>query len=439
MTTLTVQASELSVRSLFSPSSTLSESAMCMRQEVAELVPALRAQADEAERQRSLTADISKRLGAIGVFDLGTPMEHGGLAAGARDLVEVIREVGRGDGSAGWLAGTAANNHFLVLAYPEQAVRDVFSSGRSLNGPRLVAASIFARQVGTARKVEGGWMVHGRWGFASGCRSAEWAMVGANFEGSNGPARGLVLLPSDTYEILNDWNTAGMAGTASNTIVVDKEVFVPAHRMFDLAELPARMDALKDRYEGAAFAWRDQARIVVITLNLAAAAVGMAEGALECFLQQAPKRTPFNLPYPTIADCPGAQISAGRSQAAIDVARGTIERIADGIDRMSVEGLDLTQIEATRMHMELVFAIRLCSDAVEDLESALGSAAFALSNPVQRFHRDIRVLSSHGAIRFDPLAELSGRDALGRSEDKTFAGGLPDVNAQISNQTGKQK
>ncbi|MGU7773518.1 acyl-CoA dehydrogenase family protein [Burkholderia sp. MR1-5-21] len=427
-------------RSLFSPDSTLSESAALMRREVAELVPALRAQADEAERQRSLTMDISKRLGEIGVFDLGTPMEFGGLAAGARDIVEVLREVGRGDGSAGWLAGTAANNHLLVVAYPDEAVREVFSTGRSLNGPRLVAASIFARQVGTARRVDGGWMIRGRWGFASGCRTAEWAMVGADFDGENGPARGLALLPRETYEILNDWNTAGMAGTASNTIVIENEVFMPAHRMFDLAELPARMDALKDRYQGAAFSWRDQARIVVITLNLAAVALGMAEGALECFVQQAPKRTPFNLPfYPTIADCPGAQISAGRSQAGIDVARGTVERVADGIDRLSAARLDLTQIEATRMHMELVFAIRLCSDAIADLESALGSAAFALANPVQRFHRDIRVLCSHGAIRFDPLAELSGRDALGRSEDKTFAGGLPNVEAQIANQIGTQK
>lgn len=418
---------------VFSPNDTLSPNAMRMRREVAELVPALRKQADEAERQRSITTEISESLGQIGVFDLGTPVEFGGLAAGARDLVEILAEVGRGDGSAGWLTATAANNHLLAAAYPAEAVREIFNGEPSKQGPRLVGASIFARQVGSATPVEGGWLVRGRWGFASGCRTADWAMVGVDLDGSN--ARGLALLPREAYTILDDWNTSGMAATASNTIVTEQDVFVPSHRLFDLCELPVRMGALKDRYEGAAFAWRDQARIVVITMNLAAVALGMAEGALECFAEMSPKRTPFNLPYPTIADCPGAQISAGKSRAAIDVARATVERIADGIDRLSDAGQDLSPIEATRLHMDLVYAIHLCSEAIADLEAALGSSAFALNNPVQRFHRDIRVLSSHGAIRFDPLAELSGRDVLGRAAPSMFAGGLPDVGSP----TGKQK
>ncbi|WP_192938570.1 acyl-CoA dehydrogenase family protein [Pseudomonas putida] len=413
---------------LLSPHDTLSTTAKQMRMAVAELVPLLRKQADEAERQRFLTTDASQRLGEIGVFDLGTPLEFGGLAAGARDLVEVLREVGRGDGSAGWLTATAANNHLLVVAYPAEAVREVFDGSPSNCGPRLVGASIFARQVGSAKAVEGGWLVRGRWGFASGCRTAQWAMVGVDIEGST--ARGLALLPREAYTILDDWNTAGMAATASNTILTEHDVFVPAHRLFDLSELPQRMGTLKDRYQGAAFTWRDQARIVVITLNLAAVALGMAEGAMECFMDMAPKRTPFNLPYPTIADCPGAQISAGKGRAAIDVARASIEHAANGIDRLSEAGMDLSPPEATRLHMELVYAIQLCADAIAELEAALGSSAFALSNPVQRFHRDIRVLCSHGAIRFDPLAELSGRDVLGRTAPTMFAGGLPDVGNQ---------
>ncbi|MFD4509355.1 hypothetical protein [Streptomyces sp. NPDC058457] len=120
----------------------------------------------------------------------------------------------------------------------------------------------------------------------------------------------------------------------------------------------------------------------------------------------------------------------GGRQAAltrVDAARAVVERIADGIDRISAEGLDATPVEATRLHMDLVFSIRLSTEAIADAETALGSSAAVLSNPVQRYHRDVRVLASHGAIRFDPLAELTGRDALGRTVDPTFAGGLPSV------------
>jgi alkylation response protein AidB-like acyl-CoA dehydrogenase len=412
---------------LLSASTAVSARVQRMRAEVAALVPALRDQSEAAERQRYVTHDISQRLGEIGVFDLGTPQEYGGLAAGARELVEILREVGRGDGSAGWLATTAANNHLLMAAYPEQAVKDVFGSGVTARGPRLVGASFFARKVGSARRTQDGWMVRGRWGFASGCRTADWGIVGVDLEGEGVTGRGLALLPREHYEIVDDWHTAGMAATASNTIITKEEVFVPEHRLFNLAEMPSRMSALRDRYSGRAFSWQDQSRMVVLTMNLAAVALGIGEGALECFQDMAPKRTPFNLPYATIADCPASQMGVGRARAQLDMARVTVECVADGVDRASENGLDFTASEATRLHMTLVMCIRQCVQAVAELEEALGTSAFALNNPIQRYHRDIRTLASHGAIRFDPLSEISGRDALGLPPHPMFAGGLPDT------------
>lgn len=412
---------------VFVPTATLTDAARAMAAAVADFVPEMRAQAVAGEEQRALTENVSVTLAGLGVFDLGTPKELGGLAAGARDLLEVIREVGRGDGSAGWLAGTAANNHMLALIFPDEAIKEIFS-GPDPQGPRLVAASLFARQVGTARKVDGGWMVRGKWGFASGCRTATWAIVGADFVHEDGsPGRSLVLIPRSAYTIKDDWRVSGMAATSSNTIVAEEEAFVPATHFVDVREMPTRMNGLGERFTGTCFTWGEQARMVVITLNLAAVALGMAEGALETLVAQAPKRTPFNLPYPTIADSPGTQIAVGRVQAAVDAARAICERIADGIDRLAELGKDVTFPEANRLHMDLVFAIRLCNEAITDSEVALGSAVALLSNPVQRYSRDIRVLQSHGAIRFDPLAELTGKDALGKTELPTFAGGLPSV------------
>lgn len=406
---------EESLLDRLSPASSLTDTAIRLRDNVAALVPEMHAQAAAAERQGAITDEISRALARLGVFDMGKPEDFGGLASGARDLIEVLAAVGRGDGSAGWLTATATNNDMLALAYPRETVEEIFTSGTAPIGPRLVAASIFARQIGEARATEGGWLLTGKWGFASGCRTAEWSMVGADYVTEDGThSRGLALIPRDDYEILDDWKVSGMAATSSNSIVVEEEVFVPARRFIDLRRMPAMMDALQDHYTGVAYGWRAEARIVVVTMNLAAVALGMAQGALECLASQAPARTPFNLPYPTIADAPGTQIVAGRVRAGVDAARAVVERIADGIDRISAEGLDFTPAEASRLHMDLVFAIRLCSEAIVDAEVALGSSAAALSNPVQRYARDIRVLASHGAIRFDPLAEINGRDVLGR-------------------------
>lgn len=423
-----VKTQPASALDALAPSAMLTDTARRMRDEVLELVPEMQKQGPEAERRRALTEEVTARLKEIGVWDLGTPVEYGGTAAGARDLVAVLEAVGKGDGSAGWLAQAAATNHNLVLAYSDEAIAEVFDGAADVPGPVLTGASVFARKVGHAVAVPGGWKVKGRWGFGTGCRTATWNMVGADFEKPDGtPGRGLALLPASSCRIIEDWEVTGMSATASNTIVADEEVFVRSDQFFDLREMPERMSGLRDRFTGGAFAWSSEARIVAITMNLAAVALGLAGGALESFLGSAPKRTPFNLPYPTIADSPAIQVVVGRSQAGIDVARAIIERVAEGIDEISADGSDFTPVEASRTHMDLVFAIRLCRDAIADLEEALGSSVAILSNPIQRAHRDLRVLASHGAIRFDPLAELTGKDALGRTFDPTFSGGLPSI------------
>lgn len=406
----------------------LTDAGRRLRDEVVDLIPLLREQAPEAERLGALTDKTAAALSRVGVFDVATPVEFGGYALGARDLVEVIAAVGRGDGSAAWLASAVSGNHVMVLAYPQQAVDEVFADSKTWTGPLVVGASLFATRVGEARRVDGGWAVRGRWGFGSGCKHAAWAMVGVEVDnGGDAPARGQVILSRDQYRILDDWHVMGMSATSSNTLVADEEVFVPEHRFLRMADLPHRLDGLRGRYQGAGFLWGSQARVLAVTLATAANALGMGRGALECFADQARKRKPFNLPYATVADAASTQVTAGRARAMLNVAQAMIERHADAVDERSLCGQDFSEDEASEFHMDLIFAIRLCADAADALQVALGSSTISMSNPVQRFVRDLRVLSTHGAVRFDPMAEINGRDVLGLEQIRMFAGGLPNV------------
>jgi indole-3-acetate monooxygenase len=63
--------------------------------------------------------------------------------------------------------------------------------------------------------------------------------------------------------------------------------------------------------------------------------------------------------------------------------------------------------------MDAVYAIHQCSDVINMLQLAIGSSTASLKNPMQRFVRDVRVLATHGALRFDPMAEINGRDIFG--------------------------
>lgn len=406
---------------------TVTEAGRQLSAAILDLVPLLRAEAVQGEAQSQLTDTVVARLSELRAFDILTPREHGGLALSARDMVEVIQSIGRGDGSAAWLAAASTGNHIMVLAYAQRAIDEVFANAEGWQGPLVIGASLFATQVGEARRVDGGWMVRGKWGFGSGSHHAAWAMVGVEFDDHGRRGRGQVLLSRDQYRILDDWKVSGMSATGSDTLVSDEELFVPEHRFLDMADLDRQMAGLQDRFDGDSFTWGPQGRVVAVALTSAANALGMARGALECFIEQAPKRKPFNLPYPTVADMPSTQVTAGKVRAMISVAGNTIEHIAEEVDARGAAGHDFTELEAPHRHMDLTFAIRLLADAVDAIQIALGSSTVSLRNPIQRFARDIRVLSTHGAVRFDPMAEIDGRAVLGLPSLDMFAGGLPNV------------
>ena len=79
---------------------------------------------------------------------------------------------------------------------------------------------------GRARRVEGGWIVDGRWPFASGCHFAHYFWGQCIVDGSS-PTRFLeILVPRADYEILDTWHVSGLRGSGSHDVAV-RDLFVP--------------------------------------------------------------------------------------------------------------------------------------------------------------------------------------------------------------------
>jgi len=390
------------------------------------LVPLLRSEAGEIERLGAMTPAVLAALTDAGIFKMAMPPELGGYALGARDVVEIVTALGRGDGSAAWMAFVGSGLR-MVSMFPQPLVDEVFAQRDTWIGPLCVGASVFSTSVGAARRVDGGWMVSGRWAFGSGCRHTAWAAVGVEFEREGRPGRAMAVLPRKDFEILDDWKVMGLSGTSSNGITTDGEVFVPTHRVVDMAELGQLMDEAPNRYSGLAFGAGMRGAMLTVCLYNVSIALGMAIGALECFTDQAKRRKPFNLPYPTVAEMASVQVVAGKARAMTNIAGTLMRAHADEVDRRALAGEDFSAPEESEMTMDLVYATKLCEDAINSLQVALGSSTVSLSNPIQRFVRDVRVLASHGAIRLDPLAEINGRQALGLEPFRMFAGGLAQV------------
>ena len=410
----------------------LSEKGREIRDKVRALIPLIREDAQEGERIGALTPRVLEALNDAGIYKMTMPEEWGGYALGTRDLLEIISVLGEGDGSAGWAAfvGIGIKN---VLALDEQIVNEVKADAEGWVGPAVVGASVFATNVGRGRRVEGGWMVEGRWAFGSGSKHARWAMVGIEYDPTTHPGtgRGVVVMPLPDYEVVDDWNVMGLSGTASNSIRVTQETFVPEHRFLDLAEYPMRFAKMRDRYSGSAYQQGGTALLITVSIADAAIALGMARGTLSCFAEQARKRAPFTLPYPTIADQASAQVAAGKALAMINVSAAVLEGIADQIDARTAVGLDFSREEESEIALSVAYVANLCEDAINLLQKTIGSSTVVLSNPIQRFVRDVRVLTSHGAIRLDPQAEVNGRRIVGLEPFPMFGGAVPERRADM--------
>lgn len=392
-------------------------------EQVRGLIPLIRAEAPAAERAGALTEPVLQALTDAGVFRATLPVELGGYSLGARDLVEIVTALGEGDGAAGWLGfvGVGVRN---VLAFPRETVVEAYRDAALWQGPVAIGASLFSANVGSARKVDGGWMVQGTWPFASGCKHAAWAVVGVSFDVAHGSGHGFAMLRADQFEPLDDWHVMGLQATASNSIRVAQEVFVPDARLLDTAELVERTNEIQQHYSGPGFCHGMTGMIMFPSLSCTAIALGMAKGALGCFVEQANKRKPYNLPYPTLAEAPTVQLAAGRAQAIINAAEATIHRHADEVDRRGRQALDTTHDQLSEATLDLAHAARQCADAIDLLQLTIGSSTVSLKNPIQRFARDCRVLITHGAMRLDPIAEINGRRVLGLAPLQTM-GALP--------------
>jgi len=413
-----------------------------VRDGVLALVPQIRAAAREGEQLGCLPPTTLSALADLDAFRLSLPEEFGGHALGARDLAEIILAVARGDGSAAWQTMIASGFTRVVLTFSDQAVKEVYSNAKDWDGPLVASASLFSDRIQHATKVDGGYVVKagGKWGFGSGSKHAAFMVVGVGVEQPDGEFdRFAVLMEKGQYDIVDDWHVMGLSGSSSNSVTVAEDVFIPNHRVVPLAELTDRLNAIHTKYDGLGLSMDAKGLMIIVSLETMGIAVGMAEGAFDCFVEQTKNKKPFNLDYPSLQETPATQITAGKVRSMINAARALLLDGADFIDRKALAGAPFTLAEETALQMDFVYAGNLAGQAIEQIQFAIGSATVALSNPIQRYARDVRVALTHGSNRLDPSAELAGREIFGIATGGDGLAGVPGVRKAKERGLAQQK
>jgi 3-hydroxy-9,10-secoandrosta-1,3,5(10)-triene-9,17-dione monooxygenase len=191
----------------------------------ASLVPVLSTNAKAADAMGRLPDDDIAALRKEGLLRLATPRRYGGHEAGACAATAVAAEVGRGCASASWVLTVYYTAGIALWLFPDEVRHRVWDEDPD--------ATVCGSSAGAApaRKIDGGYLLSGRWGWASGIHNASWAILSVVTEDA-GSAResGFALVRTSELSVEHTWNMVGMRGTGSDTIIADG-VFVPEEQV----------------------------------------------------------------------------------------------------------------------------------------------------------------------------------------------------------------
>ncbi|MFQ6148078.1 acyl-CoA dehydrogenase family protein [Streptomyces seoulensis] len=386
-------------------------SAAALKESAAALVPLLRENAARTEADRRVAEENIEALTRAGLFRLTVPRRLGGHEADFRTFLEVTSELARGCGSTAWVTTLVNVCNWMVGLYPERVQREVWGENPDARVCGVLAPSA------TSRAVDGGLVVTGRWGFASGSLHSQWACLGVPVVDAAGQQtdQGSALIPMDDLTIEDTWHVAGMRGTGSNTLVAD-EVFVPAHRIVSVTEAVGGAYPTEHRDE----ALYRSALVPVLALVLAGPQVGLAQAGMDVVTASLAKGRGISYTfYESAREAPSTQIQLAEAAQLIDTARLHLMRAAEDIDTWAASGTYMPFETRARVRMDTGYVARRSREALDLLLSVQGAGSFAEANPLQRIWRDQETGSRHAVINPAIASELYGRALLGVEEQVT--------------------
>ena len=368
---------------------------------VKHLAPLLAAEADENERLRHLSDPAYGAMQAAGLWHMLTPRALGGSELPFSDGLAVAEQVARVDGASGWCVMVAGVQHgtcgSLIV---EEGCREVFAEGLATN----IAGQGIPR--GTARAVEGGYMVRGHWSYGSGIYHANWVHSGCVLMEDGRPVLDehghpvviITYVPRSAVTLQDNWEVLGLRGTGSFDYTLENEVFVPSERAYVYS---------KNTVERGGYPY--SLGIVGFTAwGHTSFALGVGRRALDELKALArDKGGPFGL----LADAPSFQEKFARAEAQYRAARAFAYEAWNDLDESLAREEPATN--------EQIALIKLAFRHVHDVMSEVCTFAYRYGggvalrpSPLQRCYRDLHAGLQH-VLLSDQIAQDCGKVLLG--------------------------
>lgn len=375
-----------------------------------ELVPLLRERAQATEQARRVSDATTEAFHQAGFFKLMQPARYGGYEYGFTAFIDVVCELARGCTSSSWGCSLGAIHQWLVATFPEQAQDDVWRGD-----PSAIVCGSYAPAT-MAEKVDGGFLVQGKWHFASNVDNSQWALLGVQFpaeEKGAAPTAGFLLAPRSDWSIEDHWHVAGQSGTGSKTVSIDKPTFIPGHRKLSFGE------ASSNRPPGSAVNRNPIYRIPFLSavpVCLVSPIIGTAQGAVDELILLAGTRVTRGAVAGggnRLSEFFPVQSRLAEASACVDAARLLLYRDTAQVEQMAADGHVISIEQRIRNRRDHAFAARLSRDAVEAVFASVGGAGLALNQPIQRMWRDANAIARHISLNWDAVSSMVGQYLLG--------------------------
>ena len=367
-------------------------------QRLKNMVPDLRARAIETERLRQLPEQTLIEARNSGFLSAFRTRHFGGPGLGLSALANGTRILAHGCASSAWTLVFLAQ-HTWMFAKAPLAMQEELLGGEF---PVMQAGAL--AKLGTAEKVDGGYLITARSEWNSAVMHSDWVNMKVDIDG----VVHLAVLPVKDVVVEDVWFTSGLRGTGSNTVVASR-VFAPAHRVAPSEALMGpQAHPVHDDEPFASYPF-----IPVVMMTMSAVSLGSAEAAVDEFRETIGRRVIAFTGGSRQIERPEAQLRLGEVMGTLRLAQtiwaDSVRQVVDAYE--SRRGMDIAQRVAIRQNASLV--ARLSAEILQQITASSGGSSYFEASALQRIQRDVEVLKSHASLDRDRAAQLVGKVALG--------------------------
>lgn len=370
--------------------------------------PILEANADENERLGKLNDATFAALKPLRMSHIFATESLGGAQMSPTQGLALIEAITYRSGAAGWVSMVHACIGAMSAAFlPDTAIARLFAEGEE---PRFSGQGT---PTGMLKKVEGGYLLNGRWQYASGIYHATYTHTAALLDDGTGkPAtdeKGNVIVlcahaPVEKHEFLGNWDALGLKGTGSIDYGA-KDVFIAEDMVFPI--LTAEPQRLKEFFSLGV--------VGLAAIGHSGWAIGAGRRAMDEIAAYA--RAKNSRPNLT-TDSDKFWFDFGRAEARVRSARAflfevwrDVEATVEAGKRVSTRQISLIHLAKSEVHEA---GVEACTFA---FKSAGGTSL--RNGTIQRLFREMMTANNHFTCA-PHIVGFAGRDIAGIWSDRVW-------------------